>query len=104
MLALLQCFHSSASRLTRDHAVNPVVAGFVDSRCLSSDSHTCCGVVSARSAKAARCGSPRVAGEVLGQTVVSTGAYILQVGTKAPAARYLWSLYFWPSVSIRPNS
>ena len=32
--------------------------------------------------------------EVLGQTVVSTGAYIVQGGTKAPAARYIWSLYF----------
>ena len=32
--------------------------------------------------------------KVLGQTVVSTGAYIVQGGTKAPAARYIWSLYF----------
>src|SRR5215468_2063506 len=32
--------------------------------------------------------------KVLGQTVVSTGAYVVQGGTKAPAARYIWSLYF----------
>jgi hypothetical protein len=31
---------------------------------------------------------------VLGQTVVSTGAYLVQGGTKVPTARYIWSLLF----------
>src|SRR2546430_11582230 len=32
--------------------------------------------------------------KVLGQTAVSTRAYIVQGGPKVPAAGYIWSLYF----------
>src|SRR5262249_37004522 len=32
--------------------------------------------------------------QALGQTAVSTNAYIVQGGPKVPAARYIWSLYF----------
>ena len=31
---------------------------------------------------------------VLGQTVVSTGAYIVRGGPKAPASRYIWIISF----------
>jgi hypothetical protein len=36
--------------------------------------------------------------KVLGQMVVSSGAHIVHSATKAPAARYFLSVYFWLSV------